>query len=156
MIRHALAGAWLTALTLALPLAAQDGPAPGTRIRITEATSPPVTHVGRLAALSDGYVTLEAGAREGRLPLARIARMEVSEGRPFSVTWGIVGGVLGAAAGGFALGCLANRDSYGVLCAGQNDTKLAIGAVTGGLAGAALGALLGRRERWRPAALPAR
>ncbi len=72
------------------------------------------------------------------------------------MTWGIVGGVLGAAAGGFALGCLANRDSYGVLCGGQNDTKLAIGAVTGGLAGAALGALLGRRERWRPAALPAR
>ncbi len=75
MMRTPLAGAWLTALTLALPLAAQDGPAPGTRIRITEATSPPVTHVGRLAALSDGYVTREAGARQGRLPLALFARM---------------------------------------------------------------------------------
>ncbi|MGE0553861.1 MAG: hypothetical protein AB7R55_10575 [Gemmatimonadales bacterium] len=44
----------------------------------------------------------------------------------------------------------ANRDSYGVYCAGQSDTKVVLGAALGGAAGAAVGALVFKRRRWRP------
>lgn len=57
---------------------------------------------------------------------------------------GAIGLVIGAGAGG-ALACLANRDDYGVYCAGQDDTKVAVGAAMGGVAGALAGALLFRR-----------
>lgn len=57
---------------------------------------------------------------------------------------GAIGLVVGAAAGG-ALACLDNRDDYGVYCGGQNDTKVAVGAALGGVAGAAAGAFLFRR-----------
>jgi uncharacterized membrane protein YeaQ/YmgE (transglycosylase-associated protein family) len=69
-------------------------------------------------------------------------------GRKPNVTTGIVGAILGAGVGG-ALGCLANKDDYGVYCGGQDDTKVIIGAVLGGLAGGAAGALLFKREGWR-------
>jgi len=57
---------------------------------------------------------------------------------------GAIGLVVGAAAGG-AVACLANRDDYGVYCAGQDDTKVAVGVALGGVAGAVAGALLFRR-----------
>ena len=87
------------------------------------------------------------------LRLAEISRVEVSRGRKSGIVGGVVGLLLGAAAGG-VLACTANRDDYGVFCGGQDDTKLVIGAAIGGAAGAALGALLFRRERWTPVAIP--
>ena len=60
---------------------------------------------------------------------------------------GVVGAIAFAGIGGVAA-CAANRDSYGVFCAGQDDTKIVIGAVLGGLVGGTLGALLFRRDRW--------
>ena len=65
-----------------------------------------------------------------------------------NVAAGIVGFLLGGAAGGL-LACTANRDDYGVFCAGQDDSKLIVGAVLGAAVGAAVGALVFRRERWR-------
>lgn len=62
-----------------------------------------------------------------------------------NVTGGIIGFVVGAAAGA-TVGCLANKDDYGVFCAGQNDTKVVVGALVGGAAGAAVGALLFKRK----------
>ena len=58
----------------------------------------------------------------------------------------MVGAVAGAAIGA-ALGCLANRDDYGVFCGGQSDTKAVIGAVVGAGAGAWIGAVLPGRIR---------
>jgi hypothetical protein len=65
--------------------------------------------------------------------------------RHANVTGGIIGFVVGAAAGA-TVGCLANKDDYGVFCAGQNDTKVVVGALVGGVAGAAVGALLFKRH----------
>jgi hypothetical protein len=70
--------------------------------------------------------------------------MQRAAGRP-NVTGGIIGFVLGAAAGA-TVGCLANKDDYGVFCAGQNDTRVVAGALVGGAVGAAVGALLFKRE----------
>lgn len=68
------------------------------------------------------------------------------ERRDASVTGGVIGAVIGAAVG-TALACFANRDSYGVYCAGQSDTKLVIGAVIGGGIGGYIGAVvIGRRR----------
>jgi hypothetical protein len=60
---------------------------------------------------------------------------------------GAVGGALLGAAVGTLVACHFNRDSYGIYCLGQSDTKLAIGAVLGGAAGGILGAHLLRRRR---------
>jgi hypothetical protein len=79
--------------------------------------------------------------------LADITKLELSSGQKPSIAGGVVGYLLGAAAGG-AVGCMANRDDYGVFCGGHDDTKVIIGAALGGAAGAALGALLFRQERW--------
>lgn len=69
---------------------------------------------------------------------------ETRRARKPSVVGGVVGFVLGAAAGG-ALGCLANEDDYGVFCGGQDDRKVYLGAALGGVVGGTLGALLLRR-----------
>jgi hypothetical protein len=75
--------------------------------------------------------------------------LEVSQGWSVNTGGVVVGGLLGTAAGG-ALGCVANNDDYGAFCAGQNDTKVFMGAALGGAAGVALAALLFRVERWLP------
>ena len=66
---------------------------------------------------------------------------------------GVVGALLGAGAG-FALGCLANQDDYGVFCGGQDDTKVIVGMTLGGILGATAGALLFKQEQWIPLAVP--
>jgi hypothetical protein len=71
---------------------------------------------------------------------------EQESGRRLSVA-GAVGGFVVGAALGTLVACHYNRDSYGVFCLGQSDTKLAIGAAVGGAAGAVLGAHLFRRGR---------
>lgn len=58
-----------------------------------------------------------------------------------SLAGGVAGFVVGAAAGAF-VGCLANRDDYGVLCGGQSDTRVFVGAAIGATAGALIGSRL--------------
>jgi hypothetical protein len=68
------------------------------------------------------------------VPLAAVAESEQQAKRQPSVVGGVVGFVVGAAAGGL-VGCAMNRDSYGVFCGGQNDTKVVVSAAIGGIAG---------------------
>jgi len=105
---------------------------------------------GTYRALTDTTLVLSRDAAMITLPRLSITQVEVSRGRTPSVAGGVLGFLLGAAAGG-ALACAANRDDYGVYCGGQDDSKLVLGAALGGIAGAALGALLFDRERWRVA-----
>jgi hypothetical protein len=124
-------------------------PAVGARVRITT-FPPPLTRIGTYGGAQDSTLLLQTPPSSLSIPLGSIRKLEVSRGAKLS-KWGGVGGLLlGAGAGGFVLGCLANRDDYGVLCGGQSDTKVVVGAVVGGLAGAAIGAVLFRRESWIP------
>ena len=120
---------------------------PGTRVRITLASPTLRRETGTVQALTDTTLQLSSGSASVAIPLARIERIERSAGRRRSLPGGIAGFVVGAAAGG-AVGCLANSDDYGVFCGGQSDTKVAVGAAVGGIAGAALGAVLFGGERW--------
>lgn len=129
--------------------AAQEGPplTPGARIRVTLLSPGPRTQIGNLQALSDTTLHLLTGSLSVPIPRANIDHLEVSRGRKLSIPGALAGLVLGAAAGG-AVGCLANQDDYGVFCGGQSDTKVTLGVFFGSAAGAALGGLLFRRERW--------
>ena len=130
-------------------LAGQAAPAPGARVRITVVSPRLQTQVGSWRGYRDSTLRLEAGGTVVMIPMRSVARIEQSRGRKPGVAGGVVGLVLGAAAGG-ALGCLANRDDYGVFCGGQSDTKVVLGAAVGAAGGAVLGAMLFRRERWMP------
>lgn len=145
--RHAGA---LAALLAVGPVAAAQGPAlvVGARLRVTTAT-PAASRIGEYRGFDQAALALQIDTTIHRIPRETIAKLEQSMGRKPNVATGIVGAILGAGIGG-ALGCLANKDDYGVYCAGQDDTKVIVGAVIGGLAGGAAGALLFKRERWVP------
>jgi hypothetical protein len=141
----------LVVLALCCPpgvLGAQDATlVPGARLRVTSEHRIPRIETGRYHALTDTTLVLSRDTTLLPLPRVDISRVEVSRGRKPGIVGGVVGLLVGAAAGG-VIACTANRDDYGVFCGGQDDTKLVIGAAIGGAAGAALGALLFRRERW--------
>ncbi len=143
--------ATLLALALASPLWAQEGtaPAPGARIRVTLEGEEARSRIGRYEAVRDTALVLRSGDSAQLIPMSRVRRLEVSRGRKPSTVGGAIGAVLGGLSGAFAAGCLANRDDYGVLCGGQDDTKLVDGGLVGGAVGATVGALLGRRDRWQ-------
>jgi hypothetical protein len=122
---------------------------PGDRIRVTVVTPTPRLYIGSYQGRTDSTLQLRSGGSPLAIALTTVRRLEQSRGRKLSVAGGVLGFLVGGA-GGAALGCLANRDDYGVFCGGQSDTKVAVGAALGGAAGAALGAILFRRERWRP------
>jgi hypothetical protein len=103
---------------------------------------------GTLESLGSRTLTLRTEERTEVIPTESIRRLEVSTGRSPSRTWAGVGVLVGGSTGAFVGGCLANKDDYGVLCGGQDDTRYVIGGVVGGLAGGILGAWLGRTERW--------
>jgi hypothetical protein len=141
---------------LASSAAAQTAPTvrTGTRVRVT-VTDPSVPkRVARFEAFTDSTLVVSANASSQAIPFATIQALETSRRAP-GVLGGAIGLLVGSALGGVA-GCAANRDSYGVFCGGQSDTKVAVGAAIGGLAGAALGAFLFRRDRWSPVLLPGR
>jgi hypothetical protein len=131
------------------PLHAQDVVqlTPATRLRVSAASPLTQVHTGTYRGLTDTALVLSRDTSQLTIPLAGITQVELSRGRQPNVTTGIVGLLLGAAAGG-AIGCAANSDDYGVYCGGQDDTKVIVGAALGAAAGATLGALLFRRERW--------
>ena len=80
------------------------------------------------------------------VPFQAAGMVELRDNDELSITGGIVGALLGAAVGG-ALACLANRDSYGLPCFGDNDTVMVFGVVIGAGVGGWIGAVLPRR--WR-------
>jgi MFS family permease len=121
---------------------------PATRLRVSAESPVGLVQTGSYRGLTDTTLALFTGGSLVTIPLADITRVEISRGRKPSLAGGIVGFVLGGAAGG-VVACTANRDDYGVFCGGQNDSKLVVGAALGGAVGAALGALLFRREKWR-------
>jgi len=124
----------------------------GTRVRVVE-REPGPTRIGVYRGADQSALTLGIDSTTLTIPREQIVRLEQSLGRKPSLPGGIVGALLGALAGG-AVGCLANEDDYGVFCAGQDDTKVIVGAAVGGVAGAFLGAMLFRTERWRAVELP--
>jgi hypothetical protein len=154
LVTHHLAGA-LVALVAFAPAAVAQGPelVVGTRVRVTTTTS--VTRAGAYRGIDQAALALQVDTATHRIPRETIAKLEQSMGRKPNVATGIVGAILGAGIGG-ALGCLANKDDYGVYCGGQDDTKVIVGAVIGGLAGGAAGALLFKKEGWREVPVPGR
>jgi hypothetical protein len=139
-------------IALSLPaqrVAAQDASelTSSTRIRVTS-TMDSRAQIGTYQALTDTTLVLSFGVTSRAIPLSSISRLESSRGRKLSVVGALSGFIVGGVAGALA-GCSANRDSYDVFCAGQSDTKVVLGAVLGGAAGATLGAVLFRREQWR-------
>lgn len=154
--RASIGAMWRRATVLVLavcwplrPAQAQDVPLnEQTRLRVTADSPLTKMQAGTYRALTDTALVLFRGGSTMAVPLASITRLEVSRGRKPNVAAGIVGFLLGGAAGGL-LACTANRDDYGVFCAGQDDSKLIVGAVLGAAVGAAVGALVFRRERWR-------
>ena len=122
---------------------------PGDRIRVSVVTPTPRLYIGTYQARTDSTLQLQSGGSPLTIPMTTVTRLEQSRGRKLSVAGGVLGFLVGGA-GGAALGCLANRDDYGVFCGGQSDTKVVVGAALGGAAGAALGAIVFRRERWSP------
>jgi hypothetical protein len=118
---------------------------PGARRVFPDSTpSPAVTcRPRRRVRTCDGT----ALAKLGREPGGQPTHGGAWKGKP-SVLGGVVGALLGGAVGSLSVGCLANRDDYGVPCGGQDDTKFVIGGIVGGLTGGALGALISRKERW--------
>jgi hypothetical protein len=108
--------AWLS-VAPAAAISAQRPVVPGTAPRVTVTT--------REVVMAD-------------IPEANRRLLDVGRVRHRSVRGGAIGFVVGAAAGAF-VGCLANRDDYGVLCGGQSDTTVLLGAGLGGVLGAVVG-----------------
>ena len=125
----------------------------GSRARVTVSQPANTRYTGVLRPADGTSVQLQTSGELLTIPLATITRLEQSLGKKPNATGGIIGALLGLAVGG-AAGCLANKDDYGVFCGGQDDTKVIVGAVVGGLAGAAIGALVFKKEGWREVAVP--
>ncbi len=123
------------------------GYTPDTRLRVTVSTPVNQVRSGFFAEISDSTLVLVERDVRVSIPLSAISRLERHAGQRPSVAGVVAGFVVGLAAGG-AVGCALNNDSYGVFCGGQNDTKVFVAAGIGGAAGAALGGLLFRRDRW--------
>ena len=122
----------------------------GQRVRVSVSQPAQARWAGVLRGVDAANLQLQTDAETLTIPRSTITSIEQSTGKKPNVTGGIIGGLLGLAVGG-AVGCLFNKDDYGVYCGGQDDTKVIVGAVVGGLAGAAVGALGFKKEGWRPA-----
>ena len=138
--RHAAAlWAVLAAVALGTPSAhasAQEirapEPAPSQRVLVTTVgpVAGPARVTGEFQEWRDSTLVLRAeGGVPRTIPLRTIEVLEVSRGRAPGPT--LAGLLLGTAVG-FALGCAANRDDYGVYCGGQSDATVFTGAALGG------------------------
>ena len=123
---------------------------PPPRVRVTVNQS---RTVGIFHSATDTTFTIRTASGILRFSSNAINMVERSAGRRPNIVTGIAGFVAGAAVGG-VIGCATNNDDYGVFCGGQDDTKVMVGASVGGVAGAVLGALLFKRDRWEITALP--
>ena len=147
MMRTSIVGALIVTFALVDSVSGQSPLREGSRVRVTPMSVSTPAQIVQFQALNDSALVVSSGGSSRMIPLRDISRLEQSAGRKPNLVIGAVGLLLGAAIGG-VVACADNRDSYGVFCAGQNDTKVAVGAAIGGVAGGALGAFLFRRERW--------
>ena len=112
-------------------------PAPSQRVRVTTVGSVagpvagPARVTGEFQEWRDSTLVLRAEGVPRTIPLRTIEVLEVNRGRAPGPT--LAGLLLGTAVG-FALGCAANRDDYGVYCGGQSDATVFTGAALGGRA----------------------
>ena len=129
---------------------------PGERVRVTTREHTPMgaTRVGVLHEARRDSVTVDftSGGRE-TLPLDRLARLEVSDGRGSYAARGMGYGALTGALAGAAIGLARadGGDEYFPPAAVAAVTGV-VGALAGAVAGGVLGAM-GRRERWTPVLL---
>ncbi|MDB4887146.1 MAG: hypothetical protein JWN79_2584 [Gemmatimonadetes bacterium] len=141
--------ALLVALFLlgAPPLCAQYatpyGPVEGSRVRVTPMDSGASVFTGSLRAFGGDSLVVDVGSGAARLrmPLARLRRMEVSEGKNRAGTalvWSGIGLLAGGVLGATAL----SRDPLERFVGGI--AGMGLGLVTGAVAGA-----LAAPERWR-------
>ena len=150
----------LAFLLASAPLAAQGEAAPrapeaGARVRVSLLAPPPERMVGRLRLLSPDtlVVGLGGGQADLSLPLASVASLERSRGRP-RLLWTVLGTVAGAGAG--VLAHRATREDDPADIGGLRGTadgleKTLVGALAGGVLGFVLAP-----ERWSRVPLPGR
>jgi len=146
---------WLSLLVLACGASSQAGelqvvPSPrpsvllpialGSRVRVTDAGGR--RQEGRLTALEDEALVLDAGGKTLRIPRGPVVNLELHEGGSsgLRVLGGLIGGVAGVAVAG-------------LICASSEVCESA-GPLWIGLAGgAAAGAALTGRGSWKPVTL---
>lgn len=124
---------------------------PGDRVRVTtyQMASSGERHVGVLQQVFRDSVTVDwaSGARE-TIPLHRLSRLEVSDGRGNVVRPGMAYGFIGGAIVGAVYGGrTANDGGEYFPPAAVVTVSTVVGALAGTVAGGLLGAV-GRRERW--------
>lgn len=168
-MRSALVQTGVATLALALLAsatsgAAQDVPAlaPGARVRVTVASRAPDgragrtrTLVGRLRAASDTSLTLEAPRgklRELSLADVRGAKVSVAPGTRGRTT--AIGAAIGFGAGA-TLAYASWEDCSGELICFDRGEVTMLGGGLGLLAGALMGLVAGRGERWAEVPVPA-
>lgn len=149
----------LIAQMLAAVLPAQPVVATGTRVRLwlpdsvvpAQVADVAGLRIGSVAAMDSATLVLRAGTATHRVPLASLARLDVSEGRPSHRTAGaVIGGLVSGAlfvgaACGFSDGsCDVNSGNVGGFLA-----YYAIGALPGVFIGRAVGGRMHGEERWR-------
>lgn len=130
---------------------AQEGLAPGARVRITaERWSWERTEARLVASEGDTLVLKRRGASEVRLPITDIERLEVSTRPRRSGAYALRGALMGAALASLgakvAFDAKYRDDRYNTLAA------LVIGGPAGALVGSGIGYSLGE-ERWDPVPL---
>ncbi|MBB4638208.1 hypothetical protein [Longimicrobium terrae] len=160
----------------AADLAAQEASAiaPGTRVRVTQTTTPEAgargrrnaVRVGTLLAVDSGSVTIQQGGQSTVVPLALVSRLEVSAGTASGGR-----GTLRAAGIGALVGAGATALTVGVIqlggtddcdnCADVDEDFLGSPPVVvgvGALIGAAVGAFVGglSHEKWSPVTVSGR
>ncbi len=113
----------------------------GDRVRVT---APDVNkYDGTLQAMRGGALTVDTL----RITVASVTRLDVHRGRKLSVPGGILGFLGGAVVGGAAAWFAFQDDQGAPTCTNEIPfCPLVIGAVAVG--GAAIGALVGRTDRW--------
>jgi hypothetical protein len=119
------------------------GPVEGSRVRVTPMDTGASVFTGHLRAFGGDSLVVDVGSGVARLqmPLARLRRVEVSEGRNRAGTAFVWGGI-GLLAGGVIGGTLMNDDPLERLVGGF--AGMAFGVLTGAVAGA-----LAAPEHWR-------
>ena len=135
----------LVSPSTAMAQRADDLLASGARVRVTPVQSERFEGTAERLSMDTLTVAIAGGSVVVRYPTARLERLEVSEGRDrgaSALTAAHMGTWIGAIAGGAILGGATSRDGLAIF----------VGAVAGGLEGAAFGAIGGAllaRERWR-------
>lgn len=122
-----------------------------TRTAITTAPAPVRRYTGTASSITPVSITVTDVSRiqSWTFPASSIHRLYVSDGRRSraegALGGAVIGGLVLATFGAFAVGSGADMDGSAVIT---------VGGVSGIIAGGLVGLALGGRERWRPATLP--